>query len=132
MIRKDKTNYNPNTDSGNWTNTMFQDDAMTDSEKQKQSELMSVWEHTAKRRLTDSELAEWELARRISASSEDDTTEKRVEEARKAFAMSGIVEQKLADLQNSGQTPEDFEFEQEMFGRNYRKIVAQARKEVGL
>lgn len=130
-IRKDSTNYNPNKDPFNWTNEHFKSDDELAREEETQQAIVKGWQDVWNSG-DEAKIQEMELARRISAAAEEDTLESRVQQVIKEVKANAIIEQKLQDLQHSGQTPEDFMEEQDSFGRTYRKIRKQAFEEVGL
>lgn len=110
---------------------MMENDGLADREVEEQEALVAGWQS-----IWDSgdkaKIAEMELARRISAVTEEDTLEKRVQQVIKEVQADAIISQKLRDRAPVGESVEEFAEAQEAFGNEYRRIVKQAREEVGL
>lgn len=129
-VRRDKTQLNKQA-RADWELNAWQDDAMSARDEETQQAIVEGWKSIWNSG-DQAKIEEMELARRISAAAEDDTLEKRVAEVIKEVKVAGKVEQALQDLQQSGQSVEEFEMETDAFGRKYRQIVTKARREVGL
>lgn len=129
-VRRDKTQLNKQA-RADWELNAWQDDAMSARDEETQQAIVEGWKSIWNSG-DQAKIEEMDLARRISAAAEDDTLEKRVSQVIKEVKANAIIEQKLQDLQHAGQTPEEFEEEQDSFGRTYRKIRKQAFEEVGL
>lgn len=129
-IRRDKTNYNPDKDPNNWTNEMYHDGQNYEYEAE-QKALVNSWKNIWNSG-DEARIEEMDLARRISAVTEGDTPEERVQEAIKEFKAGQLITEKLQALAPQGQSIEEFEDETERFGAKYRRIVREARQEVGL
>lgn len=130
--RKQINNYIAEKDPENWNASAWADDAMESREKAKQEKLMKTWERAATDpNLTESELKELELQRRISAATEGDTGAARTQERIKEFK----AEEKL-DQWRRGQVKveheEDFIKELQGQSEKYSEAVQRARRSVGL
>lgn len=130
QIRTDKTKLTRE-QKADWELRALADDAMSQRDLDTQDAIVQGWTDIWNSGDT-AKIKEMELARRIGAVAEEDTLEKRVQESIKEFKAGQIITGKLQDLQNSGQTEEEFREDEENFGRKYRSIVKQARQEAGL
>lgn len=100
------------------------------NEDTRQEALLNSWENIYSRGARGENIAEWDLARRISAVTEGDTREGRVQDAIKDYKRSEIVDAKLRERLDRGQSEEDFYKEQDKFGTYYRNAVKQANREI--
>lgn len=127
MIRKQMNRYNPNNDPENWTNRAFQEDKMSDREGMKQIGLLESWRNIA-RSGDKSKIEEYELARRISSSTENDNQATRTQQRIEDFKIENIVAGKMK--LNQGQSEQEFQEELDAYGNRYKKAVKGAIREV--
>lgn len=128
-MRRDRT-QTTRAQRADWEIYHLQEDMSSNREEQKQDALLGAWEDIYARKGRGENVSEMELARRISAVSEGDTREGRVNEARRNFEITEKVEQKLREQIAGGQSEIEFYKELDNFGANYRKALNQAVREV--
>lgn len=100
------------------------------NEDTRQEALLNSWENIYSRGARGENISEEMLARRISAVTEGDTREGRVQEARREYEISEKVDQKIREQITSGQSEAEFYNELNNFGAKYRKALNQAVSEV--
>lgn len=130
MNKKTKTQLSKEA-RADWELNAWEDDAMTQREKEKQESLLKSWKNIYSSG-DEARIKEMEIARRISAATEEDTLEKRVQQSVKEFKAGQMITDRLQALAPQGQSVEEFQEETDIFGRRYRQIVKEVRKEVGL
>ncbi len=128
MIRRDKTNYNPDRDPGNWTNDMYTFDRKSDRVLEEQQTIINNWK-TVTEHGTPEEKAEWELNRRIAAITETDNLASRVQDAIKGHKVASKYDEIVRDGFTRGQTEEEYEEERREYGAFHRKALQRAMKE---
>lgn len=131
MIRRDKT-QTTREQRANWElETLYTSAVLEDRrEAEDQLRLHNQWKHTLSHKLSDTELADLEIMRRVSAVTEGDSLEKRVKEAISDHKRTEYVDMKLRDKRSSGQTEESFKKELEKLSNEYNKIVLEADRSV--
>lgn len=115
-----------------WGQDMWDEDAKNNQEIEKQKNLTDAWTYvSSKPDLRPAEAVELELQRRISACTEEDTTEKRTQERIKLFK----AEEKLEEWrrgQVGGEHEEDMVKEMTGQQEKYKAAWERAKKSVGL
>ncbi len=129
MIRRDKTNYDPNKDKYNWTNDMYRQDELSNRDLEEQKAIINNWQAMSESK-NEAEKAEWELNRRIAAVTETDNADIRQKEAIKRYKIAQKYDEIIRSKMTRGQTEEEFEEERHEYGALHRRALKEAMRSI--
>jgi hypothetical protein len=127
-IRRDKTILSKDQKADWEINILANDDEVSRLEKEQET-IVNNWAEMLNSK-NDAERAEAELTLRIAAASEGFSREEEIERARKEIELGNKVNEKLQNYK-AGQSEEEFELEQEQWGNQYKRLVKEAKEEIG-